>query len=99
MKKLSLIAAAVLLALIAGLFVIRDRGPRLNVTADTTRVGLILNGSRQDKNYCQSHYEALESLCDELNLEIICRDRMPADDHGGVAWQTGSSLWMMTRAT
>ncbi|MBR3457326.1 MAG: BMP family ABC transporter substrate-binding protein [Selenomonadaceae bacterium] len=79
MRMMAVLVLLVFAAAVAGILLIEDSRSDTDITTKTTKVGLILNGSREDRNYCQAHYEALQSLRDELNLEIICRERVPRD--------------------
>ena len=45
------------------------------------RVGLILDGARDDKSWGQSHYAALGRVAQEMNIEVICRENVPADEN------------------
>ncbi len=76
-RKIVIIVLFIMAAVVAGIILIRDKDPDTDFTAVTTRVGLVINGSFEDRNYCQAHYDALCSLKDELNLEIICRQWVP----------------------
>ena len=67
----------IFVAAVAGILLIQDEQTETDITANTTRVGLILNGSHADHNYVQSHFEALQSLQQELNLQIIYRENIP----------------------
>ena len=69
MRKILILAILVLTAVIAGILLIRDDWQNPDLTRKTTKVGLLLNGSRSDRSFSQTHYDALESLRDELNLE------------------------------
>ena len=77
MKKIALAVAVILFAVILGIFLIRERRPQTDITAKTTRVGVILNGEKLDGSFCQSHYEALERIRDELNLKIYYCENTP----------------------
>lgn len=77
MKRIFFIAFIILLAAIAGILLIHRSQVNTDVTANTTRVGVIISGNCRDRSWCQSHYEALESLKDELNLDIIYKENMP----------------------
>ena len=77
MKKIIFIAFFLLFAAIAGIHQIQNRQVDTDVTATTTKVGVLLNGSRMDHSYCQAHYEALEAIKDELNLEVIYLEHVP----------------------
>lgn len=79
MRKILILAILVLTAVIAGILFIRDDWQNTDLANKTTKVGLLLNGSRSDRSFSQAHYEALESLQDELKLEIVCRENVPAD--------------------
>ena len=80
LKMMLLITGAIMVAIVVGMIVIRDRGVNTDVTAKTTRVGLILIGDRNDGSYNQAHYDAMMRIKDELNLEIVCRDHVPEDE-------------------
>ncbi|MCR4909117.1 MAG: BMP family ABC transporter substrate-binding protein [Lachnospiraceae bacterium] len=79
-KKLILVALIIFAAVVTGILLIRVQDPGTDVTEKLTRVGLILNGSAEDKSFCQTHYDALNSLKDELNLEILVREYVPEDE-------------------
>ena len=74
------ITGIILAAVIIGMILIRDRNVETDVTSDITRVGLILTGSRNDNNFCQTHFDALINVGEKLNLQIICRENIPEDD-------------------
>ncbi len=80
LKVMLLITGFILVAIVVGLFLIRDRKIDTDVTVKTTKVGLILIGDRNDASYNQAHYDAIMSIKDELNLEILCRDHVPEDE-------------------
>ncbi|MCR5790343.1 MAG: BMP family ABC transporter substrate-binding protein [Lachnospiraceae bacterium] len=80
-KRILIIAVVILAAVILGMVLIRDRGEvETDVTADTTKVGLVISGAKDDSNYCQTHYDALMRIKDELNLEIVCREHTPEEE-------------------
>ncbi len=79
MKKIFIIAGIILVALIGGIFVIRTYDADTEVTNETTQVGVILNGHKQDRNWCQSHYEGLEETAKQLNLALVYRERVNAE--------------------
>jgi len=79
-RKIIIIAFLILAAAVAGILLVQNSRPDTDVTAKVTKVGLILHGTHWDQNYCQSHHEALLSLRDELNLEIVCRDTVSDRD-------------------
>ena len=76
---LIIIVGAILLAAIIGMLLIEDAVIETDVTANTTKVGLVLAGLKDDANYSQAHYDSLMNLRKELNLKIICKDGVPED--------------------
>ncbi len=79
MRKIIIIAFLILFAALAVIFRIQNSEVNPDVTAKTTKVGVLLSGSRADRNYCQSHYEAMESIRPQLNLDIVYREHVPED--------------------
>lgn len=79
MKKIIFIAFFLLFAAIAGIHQIQNSQVDTDVTAKTTKVGVLINGSRSDHSYCQAHYEALEAIKDDLNLEYVYLENVPMD--------------------
>ena len=79
MQKIIIVAFLILAAAITGIFQIKNSERDTNVTANTTKIGVLLNGSRSDQSYCQAHCEALESLREELNLDIVYRENVSGD--------------------
>ena len=70
-------AGVILAAVVAGMLLIRWRRVETNITAKTTTVGLIVVGKKNDASFCQSHYDALMGIKDELNLRVVCREKIP----------------------
>ena len=79
MKKIIVVAFLLLFAAIVGIYQIRDSEMDTNVTARVTKVGVLLTGTRTDRSYCQAHYEAMEAIKNELNLDIIYLENVPDD--------------------
>ena len=80
MKRLIIATFLIFLAVVAGILLIRNKKPDTNITAQTTRVGVLLPGACEDGSFCQTHYDALNAVKDELNLEIIYREFVPEDE-------------------
>lgn len=80
MKKFVTTAAVILLIIIVGIFFITAKEQTAEITDVQTKVGLILNGSSQDNNWGQSHFEGLAECATELNLSILYRENVPEDD-------------------
>ena len=79
-KLIIIIAGFIFVAVLIGMIVIRDQTVDTDITADTTKVGLVIVGPKDDSSYNQAHYEALMRIKDELNLEIICRENVAEDE-------------------
>lgn len=84
MKKVFMISGVIILAIIVGIFVITTRETETMVTEETTKVGVILNGKKDDRNWCQSHYEGLEKTATQLNLELIYKETVTTETICGV---------------
>ena len=76
MRKILILVGLIFAAAVAGILMIQDQQAEEDITAKTTRVGLILNGSHEDRNYNQTHFEALQSLQQDLNLKVIYRENV-----------------------
>lgn len=80
MKKVFIVAAIIIAAIISGIFVINIYEKDTEVTKETTKVGVILNGSIDDRSWSQSHYEGLEQTARELNLSVVYEENVDAAD-------------------
>ncbi len=80
-----MIAVIILIAVLLGMVFIRDKGVNTNITENTTRVGLVITGKKNDGNFCQVQYDGLSEIKDELNLEIIVRENIPENEACTVA--------------
>ncbi len=70
----------IVLAAVAGIIFIRNEPLVTDVTEKTTCVGLILPGKHDDCSFSQTHFDALESISDELNLRIIYKEYVSDED-------------------
>ncbi|MBQ8171935.1 MAG: BMP family ABC transporter substrate-binding protein [Oscillospiraceae bacterium] len=80
MKKIIITVAVIIVVLVAGIYVINIYEADSEVTKEATKVGLILNGYKDDKSWSQSHYESLTETARELNLNIICKEYVTTDN-------------------
>ena len=80
MKKVIITVTIIIIALVAGIFLINVTEADTDVTEKATKVGVILNGSKDDKSWTQSHFEGLESTAQELNLSITYKELVPTED-------------------
>ncbi len=74
MKRLFVVAGIIILAIIIGIFVINVYEADTEVTKETTKVGMILNGTIDDHSWGQSHYMGMEATARELNLSVIYKE-------------------------
>ena len=58
--------ALIILAIIAGIFLITYHKAEADVTETATKVGVIMNGSKTDRSWNQAHYEGLEKTANDL---------------------------------
>ena len=78
MRKIVVVAFLILAVAILG--ILQFKKPQETGGAEKiTKIGVLLDGARADRSYCQSHCESLESLRDEFNLEIVYREYVSAD--------------------
>ena len=80
-RRIWAMAIVILAAVVIGSILIRNASVDTDVTRHTTKVGLIINGSKADHSFCQTHYDALLRIQDALNLEIVCRENVPEDEN------------------
>ncbi|MBE6901075.1 MAG: BMP family ABC transporter substrate-binding protein [Ruminococcaceae bacterium] len=83
MKRVLIIAALIIAAIIAG--IINISAADTEVANDMTSVGLILNGSKDDRSWSQSHFTAMERTAAELGLNTVCRDNVAVSDFAAAA--------------
>ena len=67
MKKIIIISAVILLAMVTGLIMINSEPEEKD---ETVKVGVILNGYKDDKSWSQSHYEGLEKTHSSWDLKL-----------------------------
>lgn len=84
MKKVFRLAGIIIFAIILGIFVINSYESDTETMAGSTKVGVILNGYRTDRNWSQSHCEGVEKAAEGLNLEIIYKENVNKDIIGGL---------------
>lgn len=80
MRKVFVVAGIIITAIIVGIFVINIYEADTEVTKETTKVGVILNGSIDDHSWSQSHYEGLEKTAEELNLSVLYEENVNAEE-------------------
>ena len=80
MKKILGIAGAIVGIIVIGIILISVRETDTEVTRNQTKVGFILNGSIDDHSWGQSHFEGMEQCAGSLNLSVIYKENIPADE-------------------
>lgn len=80
MKKIISVIIIILTVVVAGIFLIHERKENTDVTKTKTKVGMIMLGSRDDRSFNQTHYEAMEKTAEKLNLEVTYREKVPTDE-------------------
>lgn len=80
MKKIFFVAIFIIIAIITGIFVINIYETETEVTKETTKVGVLLNGSIDDKSWSQSHYAGLQKTSKELNLEVLYKENVTEEN-------------------
>lgn len=80
MKKIIAVAAVIIAVIVIGIVRISVRETDTEVTREQTRIGFILNGSIDDHSWSQSHYEGMEQCAGSLNLDVVYRENVPADE-------------------
>lgn len=79
MKKIIITVIIIIVGIIAGIFLINVYKENPDVTEKATKVGVILNGLKNDKSWSQSHYEGLEKTSQQLNLDITYKEYVTTD--------------------
>ena len=80
MKKIAIAAGIILTIIIVGIILINVNDQDTEITREQTKVGMILNGTRDDQSYSQAHYESMEKTAKELNLFVIYKESVPYDE-------------------
>ncbi len=83
MKRILIIAVVIIAAIVAGVMVINIYEADTEVTRETTKVGVILNGADDDRSWGQSHADAVAQTAHELNLEALYRENITPDTFAG----------------
>ena len=85
MTKISIIVSTAFFAILFAVIVIllNFSGIVKNKAKDDSpyRVGLILDGVRSDRSWGQSHYDALGRVAGEIDVELVCRENISADEN------------------
>ena len=79
MKLIYVIPTIIIAVIIAGLLTFNVKKKNTDITREKTRVAMIMNGSIEDHSWGQSHYEGMRKTAKELNLDVMFRERIPAD--------------------
>ncbi len=84
MTMISIIVSTILFTILASVIVIivNYNNSTMTLIPDDSvlRVGLVLNGSADDRSWCQSHYDSLVRVTSELESELVFRENVPEDE-------------------
>ncbi len=73
MKKFTVTAILIFGILIIGILTISGRQD----TAESLKIGILLNGSKTDNSWSQSHYEGILASAEELGLKLMYYENVP----------------------
>lgn len=76
MKKIIIAAALIIVIIIIGIFAINSISSAPSGDKHLVTVGLILNGSTDDKSWSQSHYEGLRETAETQDIKLLCKENI-----------------------
>ncbi len=76
MKKIIILGAIIIVAVISGILIINGITSDNDDEKHLTTVGLILNGSSDDKSWSQSHYEGLKETAETQDIKLLCKENI-----------------------
>lgn len=79
MRMVGFVFGSILMIIAIGILMMQDKKVETNVTLHRTKVAVIMNGSRNDHSWSESHYEAMEKVADRLNLEVLYYENVSED--------------------
>lgn len=77
MRQFASIAIAIIFAIVVGIFYVQVNKRETDVTLKKTRVAVIMNGSRDDHSWGESHVVAMEKVAKSLNLDVSYHEHAP----------------------
>lgn len=80
MKKIVTVIVIFLFVIIMGIVLIHAKEEETDITKQQTKVGMILNGSVGDRSWGTSHYIGMQKCAEKLNLKVLYRENIPADE-------------------
>lgn len=79
MKLVGFVFGCIILVIAIGIMVVQVKKRETDVTLHRTKVAMIMNGSKEDHSWGESHYIGLEKAAKRLNLEITYYERTMID--------------------
>ena len=76
MKRISIVAVAIFTMILIGMIFIQAHEKETDVTRERTKVGMVLNGNKNDASWNQAHYEGMEGCAEDLNLEVVYKENI-----------------------
>ncbi|MBQ8787329.1 MAG: BMP family ABC transporter substrate-binding protein [Oscillospiraceae bacterium] len=77
MKKIIIAAVVIVAAIVIGIFFIHNNDSEKK---EVMTVGLVLNGSADDRSWSQSHYDGMVRTSEELGVNLIYRENVAEAD-------------------
>ena len=79
MMRWVILSFSMIFLMIVGILAVHVQDFSEDSKSQKTRVAVIMMGVRNDHNWNESHYDALEKVADHLNLEMAYYDNVPTD--------------------
>lgn len=70
MKLIGFVFGSIIFVIALGILVVQAQKGETDVTLKKTKVAMIMNGSRDDHSWGESHYIAMEQVASQLNLDV-----------------------------
>lgn len=79
MKLVGFVFGSILLVIAIGIMVVQVQMRETDVTLQRAKVAVIMNGSREDHSWSESHYIAMEKVAKNLNLDVTYYENTAED--------------------
>ena len=78
--KASVLLLALAICLIAGGFAIINRPTETPKAKEIHKIGVLMNGSFEDRSYTQAQYDGLTGAVRDTGIRLVAQDNVPVDD-------------------
>jgi len=82
MKLIGIVFGSILLVITLGIMVVQVQKHETDVTLKRTKLAVIMNGTRHDHSWSESHYIGLRAAAEKLNLDMSFYEKTPEDSLG-----------------